>query len=98
MGIKVTVELQATAGGREALVAFMGELVGGHGASRKGFRGSMRYEAIENPDLLIEIADWDSVEDRLVHMREATASGIYAPLSGLLAAPPRVTVIQDLGR
>ena len=98
MGIKVIVELQAIAGGREALMTFMDDLVGGHGASQNGFRGSMRYEAVENSDLLIEIADWDSVEDRLAHMREAAASGIYAPLSGLLAAPPRVTVIQALGR
>ena len=96
MGIKVIVELQAVAQGREALIAFMDELVGRHGASQKGFRGSMRYEAVEDPDLLIEIADWDSVEDRLAHMQEAAASGIYAPLSGLLAAPPRVTVIRAL--
>jgi quinol monooxygenase YgiN len=96
MGIKVIVELQAIPGGRPALVAFMDDLVGQHGGSQKGFRGSTRYEVPENPDLLVEIADWDSAEDRLAHMREAAASGIYAPLSGLLAAAPRVTVIRPL--
>lgn len=97
MGIKVIVELQAIPGGRPALVAFMDELVARHGASQQGFHGSTRYEAVENPDVLVEIADWNSVDDRLAHMREAAASGIYAPLAGLLAAPPRVTVVQPLG-
>jgi quinol monooxygenase YgiN len=96
MGIKVIVELQATTNGRAALVAFMDDLVGRHGASQKGFLGCTRYEGLENPDLLIEIAEWESVEDRQEHMREAAASGIYAPLSALLAAAPRVTVIRAL--
>lgn len=96
MGIKVIVELQAIAGGRGALVAFMDDLVGRHGASQKGFRSSARYEALESPDTLIEIAEWDSAEDRLAHMREAAASGIYEPLSALLAAPPKITVIRPL--
>ena len=96
MSIKVIVELQAVADGRARLVAFMDDLVGRHGAKQKGFLGSTRYEALDNPDLLIEIAEWDSVQDRLAHMDGAAASGMYAPLSGLLAAPPRVTVIRAL--
>ncbi len=97
MGIRVIVELKALPGGRGALVAFMNDLVARHGSAQKGFIASARYAVPDDPDLLVEIADWESAEDRQEHMRQAAASGLYAPLSGLLAAPPRITVIQPLG-
>jgi hypothetical protein len=48
------------------------------------------------PDILVEIADWESAEARMAHMQEAAASGVYAPLVELLAAPFRATVIRQL--
>jgi hypothetical protein len=46
--------------------------------------------------MLIEIADWESAEARQAHMEEAAASGAYAPLIELLAAPFRATLIRQL--
>jgi quinol monooxygenase YgiN len=58
--------------------------------------GSTRYEVLDNPNILVEIADWESAEARAVHMQAAMASGVYAPLSDLLAAPFRATVVRQL--
>jgi hypothetical protein len=46
--------------------------------------------------MLIEIADWESPEARAAHMEAAAASGAYAPLLEMLAAPFRATVIRQL--
>lgn len=97
MAIKVIVELQAKPGRRDELVALIDAIVARHGTAEKGFRGSARYEVPDDPDRLVEIADWDSAEDRLAHMRAAAAAGIYAPMAELLAAPFRATVIRRLG-
>ncbi|MDP9222762.1 MAG: hypothetical protein M3P18_02710 [Actinomycetota bacterium] len=51
---------------------------------------------LDNPDLLIEIADWESAEAREAHMQESAARGTYAPLIEMLAAPFRATVIREL--
>jgi quinol monooxygenase YgiN len=51
---------------------------------------------LADPDVLVEIADWESAEARDAHMKEAAATGAYAPLLELLAAPFRVTVISQL--
>lgn len=67
-----------------------------HGSGQRGFLGSTRYEVFDNPDILVEIADWEPAEARVAHMQEAMATGVYAPLSELLAAPFRATVISQL--
>ena len=51
---------------------------------------------LENPYMLVEIADWESAEARLAHMEEGAATGVYAPLIEMLAAPFRATVIRQL--
>jgi hypothetical protein len=66
------------------------------GPSQQGFLGSTRYEVLDNPDMLLEIADWESAEARVAHMEESAASGAYAPLIELLAVPFRATVIRQL--
>lgn len=96
MAIKVIVELQARPGGRDELRSFLDHLISTKGASQPGFLGSTRYEVLGNPDMLIEIAEWESVEARQAHMEESAATGAYAPLLELVAAPLRVTVIQQL--
>jgi hypothetical protein len=45
---------------------------------------------------VVEIADWESAEARVAHMQEAAATGAYDPLLEMLAAPFRVTVIEQL--
>ena len=96
MAIKVIVELQAKPGKRAELKSLLESIVANHGPGQRGFLGSTRYEVLDNPDMLVEIADWESAEARLAHMQEAAASGVYAPLSEMLAAPVRATVIRQL--
>jgi hypothetical protein len=56
----------------------------------------MRYEVLDNPNILVEIADWASAEVRAAAMQQAMATGAYAPLEELLAAPFRAMVIRQL--
>ena len=94
--IKVIVELEAKPGKRAELKNLLESVEAKHGPGAPGFLGSTRYEVLDNPDILVEIADWESAEARMAHMQEAMASGVYAPLSELLAAPFRATVIRQL--
>ena len=96
MTIKVIVELQAKPGKRVELKSLIESIVAKHGPGQGGFLGSTRYEVLDNPDILVEIADWESAEARVAHMQEAMASAVYAPLAELLAAPFRATVIRQL--
>jgi quinol monooxygenase YgiN len=96
VAIKVIVELQAKPGGRNELATLLDSIVAREGPTQSGFLGSRRYEVPDNPDMLVEIADWESAEARLAHMEEAAATGSYAPLLELLAAPIRATVIRQL--
>lgn len=96
MAIKVIVELQAKPGSRAELEALMEEIVAEQGISQSGFLGSTRYEVLDDPDLLIEIADWESAEARMAHMQESAATGAYEPVMEMLAAPIKATVIRQL--
>lgn len=96
MAIKVIVELQAKPGRRGELKSLLESMVAEHGPSQSGFLGSTRYEVLDTPDMLIEIADWESAEARVAHMEASAATGAYAPLIEMLAAPFRATVIRQL--
>jgi quinol monooxygenase YgiN len=96
MPIKVIVELHAKPGMREELKRLLENLIATQGPSLRGFLGSTRYEVLDNPDVLVEIAEWDSAEARREHMQEAAATGAYAPLLEMLAAPFKVTVVRPL--
>ena len=98
MAIKVIVELQAKPGKRAELSSVLDGIVAKHGPGEPGFLGSTRYEVLDNPDILVEIADWESTEVRAAAMQQAMASGAYAPLGDLLSAPFRATVIRQLPR
>ena len=96
MAIKVIVELQAKPGRRDDLKRALENLIAAQGPGQDGFLGSTRYGVLGDSDVLVEIADWESAEAREAHMHEAAATGAYAPLLELLAAPFRVTVISQL--
>ena len=96
MAIKVIVEFQARPGGRGELEALLDSIVAREGPTQRGFLGSTRYEVPDNPEMLVEIAEWESAEARLAHMEQAAATGTYVPLLELLAAPFRATVIRQL--
>jgi len=96
VAIKVIVELQAKPGKRAELKSLLESVAATLGPGEPGFLGSTRYEVLDNPDILVEIADWESAEVREEAMQQAMASGAYAPLVELLAAPFRATVIRQL--
>ena len=98
MAIKVIIELQAKPGRRDDLERLLESLVASQGPSLHGFLGSTRYEVLDDSDVLVEIAEWESAEARDAHMQEAAARGAYAQLLQLLAAPFRATVISQLSR
>ena len=94
--IKVIVELQAKPSKRTELKHLLESVATTLGPTEPGFLGSTRYEVLDNPDIVIEIADWVSVDVRAAAMQQALTSGAYAPLEELLAAPFRATVIRQL--
>jgi quinol monooxygenase YgiN len=96
MAIKVIVELQAKPGQRDELKRALESLIAAQGPGQDGFLSSTRYGVLDDPDILVEIADWESAEARDAHMKEAAATDAYAPLLKLLAAPFRATVISQL--
>jgi quinol monooxygenase YgiN len=96
MGIKVIVEITAKPGLRAELHRVLEDIIARHGVKMPGYLGSTRYEVLDQPDVLVELAEWESVETRNEHMKAAMESGIFAPLSDLMGAPFRVTVIRAL--
>ena len=95
MAIKVIVELQAKPGKRAELKSLLQSVAGTLGPRAPGYLGSTCYEVLDNPDTVVEIADWESAEGRASDMQQAIDSGAYAPLGELLAAPFRATVISQ---
>ena len=96
MTIKVIVELKAHPGQRDELRAVFERMLAVHGSDLPGFLGSSRYEKLDDPDVLVEIAEWESAEAREAHLRDAAASGTYAPLRDMVAEPFRVAVLRAL--
>ena len=96
MAIKVIIEMQARPGERGELKRLLDDIVAVQGRDRRGFLGSTRYEVLDDPDLLVEIADWDSIEARMAHLEDAMATGVFEPLTEHMAAPFRVTVVSPL--
>ena len=94
--IRVIVELQAKSGKRAELENLLESVAAKYGPGQPGFLGSLRYEVLDNPNILVEIAGWASAEVRATTMQQAMADGVYAPLEELLAAPFRATVIRQL--
>jgi len=73
MAAKVIVELKAKAGRRDELRILIEQLAARDRPS--GYHGSTYYESLDDPDLLIDIADWESPEARTTHLAEAMAAG-----------------------
>lgn len=96
MTIKVIVELQAHPGRRAELLSTLVRLTAEHGPRMRGYLGGAYYEAIDHPDMLVEIAEWESVEARMALMSDSEAMGAFAPIFELLAEPFRATVIRPV--
>ena len=94
MTVKVIVELPAQPGRRDELRARIEALAAQERPA--GYHGSAFHESLDDPDLLIDIADWESAEARMAHLAAASAAGTYAPVMELLAGPVRATVVRRL--
>jgi len=64
MTIKVIVELQAKPGKGPELKSLLESVEAKFGTAHPGFLGSTYYEVVDNPNILVETADWTSVEVR----------------------------------
>jgi quinol monooxygenase YgiN len=96
MPIMVVVEFQAKPGARAELKRLLADISATHGPKATGFLGSTRYEMLDSPDGLVEIAEWESAEAQAAAVEQATAAGVYAPVIELVAAPFRATRIGRL--
>lgn len=95
MAIKAIVELQAKPGKRPELKSLIESMVVQHRPNMRGFLGSTLYDVLDNPDMLVEIADWESAEARMALMQDSATMASFAPLFELLAAPFRATVVRQ---
>ena len=93
MAIKVVVEFLAKPGGRAELKSLLKGISATLGPDTPGFLGSTVYEILDSPDGLVEIADWESAETQAAAVAKALASGVYAPVMELVAAPFKATRI-----
>ena len=90
MAITVIVEFQGRPGVRAELASVLDGIMATLKPSVAGLEGSTLYEVLDSPDALVEIAEWSSAEAQEAGVRQAMESGVYGPLSELLAAPPRI--------
>lgn len=96
MAVKVIVEMKAKPGQRDELLSLVESIITEHGPNMPGLLGATLYKAVDDPDMLVEIADWESGEAREAVLKEAEAAGALAPMFDLLAAPPRGTLVEPL--
>lgn len=61
-----------------------------------GFLGMTRYEVLDDPDRLIEIAQWDSPEARADWLADAVGSGALNRVMEALASPFRATSVREI--
>jgi quinol monooxygenase YgiN len=94
MAVMVIVELKARPGRRDELRSRIEQLAARDRPS--DYHGSRYFESVDDPDLLIDIAEWESPEARATHMEQAMAAGAYGPVLELVAGPFRATVIRPL--
>lgn len=95
MAIKTIIELQAKPGKRDELVKAMDNVLASM-KEAKGFLGMTRYEVIDNPDSLIEIAEWESPEARQTWLEQSMATGSLNSLMGTLGIPFKAITVRQL--
>jgi quinol monooxygenase YgiN len=98
MPIKVIVELKAAPGRRDELKAVLHALLAdlGPALKEKGSLSSGFYEAVDDPDTLVEIADWETAAARDAVMGDPATAEAMAPVLALLAGPFKATVVRPV--
>ena len=64
MAISMIVELRAKPGRRAELNSRLETVIATQGRDLHGFLASTRHEVLDDDDMLVEIADWESAEAR----------------------------------
>lgn len=97
MTIKAIVELTLQPGKRDEFVELLEGLMAQHVSTMQaaGWHGSNVYAVVDDPDKLVEIAEWDSAEARDAVM-QSEAMAAFAPVFEMLAAPFSATLVTDL--
>ena len=95
MSVRVIVEFQAKSGQREELLGLF-ERMTTDGPPMPGSLGATFYRAVDDPNVVVEIADWESARARETVFEEFEAAGALAPMFELLAGPPRTTLVEPL--
>ena len=95
MAIKTIIELQAKPGKRDELVKAMDNVLASM-KEAKGFLGMNRYEVIDNPDSLIEIAEWESPEARQKWLEQNMKTGALNRMTLMLSAPYKAITIKKI--
>lgn len=97
MTIKAIVELTLQPGRRDEFVELLEGLMAQHVSTMRaaGWHGSNVYAVVDDPDKLVEIAEWDSAEARDAVM-QSEAMAAFAPVFEMLAAPFSATLVTDL--
>jgi len=95
MAIKTIIELQAKPGTRDKLIEAMDNVLTSM-QEAKGFLGVSRYEVIDNPDNLVEIAEWETPEARQTWLEQSMATGSLSNLMGSLGVPFKAITIREM--
>jgi heme-degrading monooxygenase HmoA len=95
MAIKTIIELQAKPGERDQLVKAMDNVLTSM-KEAKGFIGITRYEVIDNPDSLIEIAEWETAEARQKWLEQSMVTGSLSSLMGRLGVPFKAITVREI--
>jgi len=96
MTIKTIIELQAKEGKRDELLKASDDVLGSM-KNAPGFLSVTRYEIIDNPDSLIEIAEWESPEARQDWLERNMKTGALNRMTLLLGSPYKAITIRELG-
>lgn len=95
MTIKAIVELQAKPGKREDVLKAL-QAVHESRRDSPGFIGFSRYEVIDNPDSMIEIAEWETAEARQQWLEHSMESGVMNRLVETLGIPFKAITVRKM--
>jgi quinol monooxygenase YgiN len=95
MSIKAIIELQAKPGKRGLVLKAL-QAVHESRQNWPGFIGFSRYEVIDNPDSVIEIAEWESPEARQTWLEQSIDSGVMNRLVETLGVPFKAITIRQI--
>ena len=94
MTVIALITFKAQPGQREAMAAAM------HDIQEQldgvdGFVGITSYNAVDDADTIIELAEWESVATHGAFRARAGETGLFEPLAAVSAGPPSAIYIEQ---